>query len=139
MNEFSKMTAAVAFWSGTALLITAVFITLFQKTCLAYYFHERDRFAYIFIIPWSKLIQYTLTTGVIGLYLFTGKKNPKTATLLILYFYMHITAPLTSPLPKIFISMRGARTNTALYYNLCFHFITPIKIFAGCFNIQKSF
>ena len=110
MNRFSKMTAAIAFWSDIALLITAVFIVIFQKTCLAYYFHENEPYAHIFIMPWRELIQYTLTAVIIGLYLFIGKKNPKTATLLIFYFYMHITALLTSPLPNIFISMYGART-----------------------------
>lgn len=70
MNRFSKMTAAIAFWSGIALLITAVFIVIFQKTCLVYYFHASGQPEHIFIIPWRELIQYTLTTLIIGSYLF---------------------------------------------------------------------
>jgi len=64
MNRFSKMTAAIALWSDIALLITAVFIVIFQKTCLAYYFHENEQYAHIFIMPWRELIQYTRVVAV---------------------------------------------------------------------------
>ena len=130
MNRFSKMTAAIAFWSGIALLITAVFIVIFQKACLTYYFHASGQPEHIFIIPWRELIQYTLTTLIIGSYLFTGKKNSKTTVLLILYFYMHITVLLTNPLTNILITTFKAQTYGADYlavYNALVSFFAHVS------------
>lgn len=142
MNDFSKITGLIAFWTRVVVFVGTILILVFQKQIMkAFYSPTLDVTVFLFD---EVFIRFVLLL-IVGLFCFRKNMDNRTRAVISLYFYLFVTMLFSNPIVTSFsVMLTGTQGSEYLaaksIVSSALQSILYVFVFAGnvCFYLSAG-